>query len=205
MNLVRLKEHDAVEIILKEDYTIPQKRQRIIDKFLELENEIPANKIQRLAFLGNIRNILETMPKSGNSVDAFVTKYAHRGSNEIAHMILVGSSSTLEHIIPQNREFDKDGHPISAETVNDPANVVVFCQSCNSQRGREFYDQWIKTRRNMKENFQFYTDKICCAIRDGILLNHNNYPQQMAKILAAETDDKIILDVSKYKEQLVYQ
>ena len=138
-----------------------------------------------------MRKILSKLPKSRNSLSAFIAKYSYRSSEEIAHLILISGASSEEHIKPQNRD-KKDKGP----NINE--NKIVMCAACNSQRSKTSYKDWLLIHPEMVDNCQKYIDKIIDAIISGKLVNYNDYPQKVKKSLYIESGGKIDINTDRY-------
>ena len=185
--LLKRKTEIVKNIIFDEDTKIPQKRQRIIDTYAELQTKTDPLYMQK------ILQIAQELPKSSNSVSAFIAKYSYRSSEEIAHLILVSGASSEEHIKPQNRD-KKDKGP----DTND--NKIVMCAACNSQRSKTSYKDWLLIHPEMIQNCQKYIDKIIDSIISGKLVNYNDYPQKVKKSLSDESGGMIEINIDRYKD-----
>lgn len=184
---LKSKTKRAKDIIFDEDTIIPQKRQRIIDNYETLSS------VTSPEYMEGMRKILSKLPKSSNSLSAFIAKYSYRSSEEIAHLILVSGASSEEHIKPQNRDKKDKGSDINE-------NKIVMCAACNSQRSKTSYKDWLLIHPEMIQNCQKYIDKIIDAIISGKLVNYNDYPQKVKKSLSDESGGMIEINIDRYKD-----
>lgn len=171
----------AYNILINETPAIKNKRSRIIEMFEKAEADIPEKDIMTEI----IKNIYK-LPSSRNNVNAFIVKYRDNNPNEIADLILRGSSSTIEHVKPHKRPNDPG--------ENDIKNYIVLCKDCNQERQQIPYSEFIKKHPDMPENTQKYLDKVIEHINKGLLIGFDRYPVEIKKTVEKESAGKIKLN-----------
>lgn len=174
----------AYNILINETPAIKNKRSRIIEMFEKAEADIPEKDIMNEI----IKNIYK-LPSSRNNVNAFIVKYRDNNPNEIADLILRGSSSTIEHVKPHKRPNDPG--------ENDIKNYIVLCKDCNQERQQIPYSEFIKKHPDMPENTQKYLDKVIEHINNGLLIGFDKYPLEIKKTVEKESAGKIKLSYIK--------
>ena len=175
------------EIIFVESKEYPQKRGRIIKEFAKLK-KIKQDKKE----ISKILKEIEKLPSAKNDVDAFITKYKHRGNREIGQRLLSTALPTLDHIIPKL----KSGH-------DEFGNMLVLCEKCNSERGSIPYPIWFKIHPDMPDNIQKNMDIIIKEINLGRLKNFDNYPLEVKNTLKKVTQHckkQYDLNIEKLKQ-----
>lgn len=184
----RKKLHNLVKksynIFINENPSIKNKRSRIINMFEQIEDKIPEKELME-----EVINTIYKLPSSRNNVSSFIVKYRDSNPNEIADLILRGSSSTIEHVKPHKRPNDPG--------ENDIKNYLVLCKNCNQERQQIPYNEFIKKHPDMPKNTQKYLDKVIEYINKGLLIGFNQYPIHIKKTVADESDGKILLDYSQ--------
>lgn len=174
----------AYNIFLKENSAIKNKRSRIIEMFEKAEANIPEKELMR-----EVLDKINDLPSSRNNVSSFIVKYRYKNPNEIADMLLRGSSATIEHVKPQKRQNDPGPSEIN--------NYIVLCRNCNSDRAQTPYDKFIKSHKDMPSNTQKYLDKVIQFINNGLLIGYDQYPYTITNAVSTESADQIKLDYSK--------
>lgn len=155
-----------------------QKRGRAVKAFFQAESKIPERKQMK-----RILKALDGLPTSQYDVDAFMTKYAARSSNETIEVILGRSRSTFEHIKPHHRTNDNGNR--------SKANGICLCAKCNGKRKMTPYDIFIEENPQMIQNTQRQIDKIIKAINSGFLIGYDDYPKNVKRSLSTESNKKL--------------
>lgn len=144
--------------------------------------------------------IVNELPASGNDVDAFIIKYAEpkRTSKEIGQRLLSPSLGTFEHVKPKSL----------GGSFNDK-NGLLECKECNNNRGNILFDEFAKQKPLMlknpknpggKGNLQLHIEEIIKKIKEGIIKEHDSYPEEIKETLEKESKNIIKLDVSEMEK-----
>ncbi len=172
-------------LLRKRKNTQSFKRKTFIAGFYKLisEEENPRNK----KILELITLKAKKLPTSGNSFDAFVVKYHRRSIDEIAQRLLDASLSSTEHIKPRSNGGE-----------NNPANYLVQCKFCNSERSSMSYNEWLRKHPEMKHNLQIHIDKIVNLIINEEIEGYDFYPLIIKCTLAKESNGALDFNIDKY-------
>lgn len=138
-------------------------------------------------FKDTIMAKVNELPQSKTDVDAFVIKYANRGSHEIAARLLRPSVASIEHITPASTEGDC--------TL---ANFMTVSKDWNSVRGNTPFPEFIRQHPNIPKHTQEYTNDIIGAIQNRKLKGRDWYPFILKEKLYSESEGMIDVDISKY-------
>lgn len=176
-------------IFNKESCDILHKRQRVINLFENAFNQIPPEQTRDLAVAAVIRKRLEALPDSKNDSNAFIVKYAPRGSNSLVEVLIKRLRNTKEHVKPQHRKGDQG--------ESDKKNYIYLCGKCNHERMTQKYDEFIEKHSQMPENTQKQIDEICDFINQGILDGYDTWPEDIKTPLGEESEGLIIINSDK--------
>ncbi|MBQ3102399.1 hypothetical protein IJC60_05290 [bacterium] len=126
--------------------------------------------------------IAEALPNSESSVSAFYAKYSRRGNNEIVRRLLTPAIATAEHIKPR-----------SLGGLDNTANYIAECGTCNSNRSSMPYNEWFKQMPQMPENLQDYINNIAPRIERGEYPGYETYIDDIIESIKEETEGKLVL------------
>ena len=124
----------------------------------------------------------EALPNSESSVSAFYAKYSRRGNNEIVRRLLTPAIATAEHIKPR-----------SLGGLDNTANYIAECGTCNSNRSSMPYNEWFKQMPQMPENLQDYINNIAPRIERGEYPGYETYIDDIIESIKEETEGKLVL------------
>lgn len=116
------------------------KRKRTIMKFNKFSKSISDRPEAK-----QITTIIQRLPTSSSSENAFIVKYAYRDPENIGMKLYPDDFGTLEHIIPESQ-----GGKI----------VIWACSADNSERGAISINSQHVLHPNMPENIQFQIDRL---------------------------------------------
>ena len=133
-----------------------------------------------------IIDIAETLPTSGDSMNAFVVKYVDRSDNEICDRLILPSRASVEHV-----------HADSLGGENEAANFILATSSRNSERGNMPIKEFMKKYPDIPKYTQEYMDDVIREGNRGQLAGHEWYPYVIKDTIKQETG--MNLDISKYK------
>ena len=171
------------QVILDDNKENPFKRRTLIESL----GDIPE--------LGRDKKILEQiedravyLPSSSTSENAFIVKYLERSHQEIAKRLLVSSTATIEHILPDSKGGE-----------NAIGNFILVSSSANRLRENLPLEKFIARFPNVPQNCQKYIEQIINVINNGGLKGLENYPYMVKQTLDKESKGLIKLDVDKLK------
>lgn len=142
-----------------------------------LENSSSTDEIKEI-----FNNICNKLPKSSNSIDAFIVKNKDATNMAIINNLLDQYMVTIEHIVPSSKEG-----------ANDISNWALACKKCNGIHGSND----IKTNYPFdREAPQEYFNTIIDDCNNKNFFNPNDV-KQMADNFYKITDIKV--DLSKLK------
>lgn len=142
-----------------------------------LENSSTTDEIKEI-----FNNICNKLPKSSNSIDAFIVKNKDATNMAIINNLLDQYMVTIEHIVPSSKEG-----------ANDISNWALACKKCNGIHGSSD----IKTNYPFdREAPQEYFNTIIDDCNNKNFFNPNDV-KQMADNFYKITDIKV--DLSKLK------
>ncbi len=142
-----------------------------------LENSSSTDEIKEI-----FNNICNKLPKSSNSIDAFIVKNKDATNMAIINNLLDQYMVTIEHIVPSSKEG-----------ANDISNWALACKKCNGIHGSSD----IKTNYPFdREAPQEYFNTIIDDCNNKNFFNPNDV-KQMADNFYKITDIKV--DLSKLK------
>ncbi|MBR1976784.1 hypothetical protein IKA15_00720 [bacterium] len=173
------------------------------ENLIELKND--EKFFKRKKFIWALKQLLETiedtplkdeliqiaqaLPNSESSASAFYAKYSRRGNNEIVRRLLTPAIATAEHIKPR-----------SLGGLDNTANYIAECGTCNSTRSSMPYNEWFKQMPEMPENLQDYINNIAPRIARGDYPGYETYIDDIIESIKEETKGKLILK-NPLKEQ----
>ena len=176
----------SYDIFNYESSDIMHKRQRVIDLFARALEPMPFEQPSDRQIADLIMKKLETLPDSKNDANAFIVKYAPRGSNNFVEVLVKRLRNTKEHVKPQHR-FGDNGE-------SDKKNYIYLCGKCNHERMTQKYDDFIAKHPQMPENTQKQIDEICDYINQGKLADYDTWPNDIKSPLGEESEGLIIID-----------
>lgn len=170
-------------ILFNEPKNIPQKRYRSIQLFDNLFGPF-IGRDKELMLFDEMCDKIISLPSSGQNVDAFIAKYAHRSSGEISQRLLIEALPTIEHVVATSNGGDDD--------IN---NKIILCKDCNKERSNYSYAVLLGNHPEMKENLQLYIDKVIEQINIGKLVGFEEYPLSIKEKLE-DMQLELNLDIS---------
>ncbi len=179
----------SYRIFNNESSDIMHKRQRVIDLFERALAPMPFETPTDRPVADLIMKRLESLPDSKNDANAFIVKYAPRGSNKFVEVLVKRLRNTKEHVKPQHREGDNG--------ESDKKNYIYLCGKCNHERKTQKYDEFIEKHPQMPQNTQKQIDEICDFINQGILDGYDTWPNDIKEPLGEESEGLIIIDTNR--------
>ncbi len=176
-------------IFNRESSDILHKRQRVIDLFDRALAPMPFETPTDRPVADLIMKRLESLPDSKNDANAFIVKYAPRGSNKFVEVLVKRLRNTKEHVKPQHRKGDNG--------ESDKKNYIYLCGKCNHERMTQKYDEFIERHPQMPQNTQNQIDEICDYINRGILDDHDTWPNDIKEPLGDESEGLIVINTDK--------
>lgn len=176
-------------IFNRESSDILHKRQRVIDLFDRALAPMPFETPTDRPVADLIMKRLEGLPDSKNDANAFIVKYAPRGSNKFVEVLVKRLRNTKEHVKPQHRKGDNG--------ESDKKNYIYLCGKCNHERMTQKYDEFIERHPQMPQNTQNQIDEICDYINRGILDDHDTWPNDIKEPLGDESEGLIVINTDK--------
>lgn len=176
-------------IFNRESSDILHKRQRVIDLFDRALAPMPFETPTDRPVADLIMKRLESLPDSKNDTNAFIVKYAPRGSNKFVEVLVKRLRNTKEHVKPQHRKGDNG--------ESDKKNYIYLCGKCNHERMTQKYDEFIERHPQMPQNTQNQIDEICDYINRGILDDHDTWPNDIKEPLGDESEGLIVINTDK--------
>ena len=180
---VRTKTTRCREIIIANDKHDAFKRRTFVDSLEEIRPKENERDI-----LDKIKDKALFLPTSGSSRNAFIVKYSTRTQTEIARRIFLGSTATIEHIVPAS----KGG-------TNNIGNFVLASANGNRYRENLPLEKYINRFPKIPTHFQKYIDDIIEAIHNGELYGYEDYPFMVKNRVMDESNGRIMLSLAKYK------
>ena len=199
----------ARKILRGEGPYVSFKRKTVLDGVFKLKAQIPEKDVA-----DELLKASQELPSSGTDVDAFMVKYAGRGSKEIGQRLVSTSIGTVEHIKPKSL-----GGP------DNDSNFMLECAGCNNPRGNQLFpdfvadnpgmihnipegadlgdfsvQEWVKTHPEHRGNAQKSLDVIIEKINKGEVKGYNWYPAVLAQTLNKESKGALILDISNLEK-----
>lgn len=171
------------QVILDNNPMNTFKRKTVIDSIDRIE-PLPGEEEE----LNKLKKLVNYLPSSNTSINAFVVKYANRRHDEISKRLIRASVQSIEHI-----------HPDSLGGENVLSNFMLASSSANSLRGNMPLPQFIEMYPQIPLNSQLYINDIISVIHNEGLKGHQKYPYDVRLTLLKESDGLINLDLSKYK------
>jgi len=184
------------------------KRKPMLDQIFKLKRQVQEKEIA-----DQLYKIVQTLPASGDDLNAFVVKYSQRSSREIGQRLVSPSTGTVEHIKPR-----------SLGGASDDVNYMLECAGCNNPRGNQIFsdfvadnpqmihnipvgtdmgglstEEWVKIHPEHKGNIQKHFDEVIDKINDGTIEGHDWYPALVAKTIEKESSGSVVLDLSRLK------
>lgn len=150
-------------ILFNEPKNIPQKRYRSIQIFDNLFGPF-IGRDKELILFDEMCDKIISLPSSGQNVDAFIAKYAHRSPGEISQRLLMDTLPTIEHVVATSNGGE-----------DDIDNKIILCKDCNKERSNYSYSILLGNHPEMKENLQLYIDKVIEQINLGKLTGLEKY------------------------------
>ena len=187
----------AYDIFNHESSDILHKRQRVIDLFSKALEPMPFETPTDREIADLIMKKLETLPDSKNDANAFIVKYAPRGSNNFVEVLIKRLRNTKEHVKPHHRRGDNG--------QSDKKNYIYLCGKCNHERMTQKYDEFIEKHPKMPQNTQRQIDEICDYINEGTLNDYDTWPNDIKMPLGEESEGLIVIDTSKLDLQQAKQ
>ena len=133
-------------------------------------------------------------PCSLKDFDAFVVKYSQREHEEIAKRLISTAEASADHIIPSFREGE-----------TEIGNMLLVSAGLNNPRQdsrlSEFF--YLNDEIDFASNLQSYANRSIELTKDRRkdLSQFPNYPEDIAKNIYIETDNKIKLDINGLKKK----
>ena len=180
---VRKETTHCRQVILDDNPLNTFKRKTVIDSIDRIE---PISGEEKS--LEDLKKLVNYLPSSNTSINAFIVKYSNRRHDEIAKRLIRASVQSIEHILPD-----------SLGGANSLDNFMLASSSANSLRGNMPIPQFIEMYPEIPKNCQLYIDDIISAIHEGNLKGHQKYPYDVKKTLLRESKGLIDLDLSKFK------
>ncbi len=181
--------NQSYRIFNNESSDILHKRQRVIDLFANALAPMPFETPTDRPVADLIMKRLESLPDSKNDANAFIVKYAPRGSNKLVEVLVKRLRNTKEHVKPQHRKGDNG--------ESDKKNYIYLCGKCNHERMTQKYDEFIEKHPQMPQNTQNQIDEICDFINQGYLDDYDTWPNDIKEPLGDESEGLIIIDTSR--------
>ena len=190
-------------ILANGDSKFPFKRK----KFIEVLNKINLSSAD-IEGMEQIMKKAESIPTSGNDVNAFIAKYTNRNmpsqkglvqrsDQEIAQRLLEPSIESVEHIRPQTT-FKNINKEVTVSGKDNISNLALAHKQCNSDRGHLTLNEYMRTMNpKAKEAIQKHVDFIINEIKAGRLQGMDDYPQQLKETFAKESHGSINIDISE--------
>ena len=190
-------------ILANGDSKFPFKRK----KFIEVLNKINLSSAD-VEGMEQIMKKAESIPTSGNDVNAFIAKYTNRNmpsqkglvqrsDQEIAQRLLEPSIESVEHIRPQTT-FKNINKEVTVSGKDNISNLALAHKQCNSDRGHLTLNEYMRTMNpKAKEAIQKHVDFIINEIKAGRLQGMDDYPQQLKETFAKESHGSINIDISE--------
>lgn len=180
---VRTKTTRCREIIIANDKHDAFKRRIFVDSLEEIRPKENERDI-----LDKIKDKALFLPTSGSSRNAFIVKYSTRTQTEIARRIFLGSTATIEHIVPAS----KGG-------TNNIGNFVLASANGNRYRENLPLEKYINRFPKIPLYFQKYIDDIVEAIHNGELYGYEDYPYMVKNRVMDESNGRLMISLTKYK------
>ena len=184
----------SYRIFNNESSDILHKRQRVIELFERALAPMPFETPTDRPVADLIMKRLETLPDSKNDANAFIVKYAPRGSNKFIEVLVKRLRNTKEHVKPQHRQGDNG--------ESDKKNYIYLCGKCNHERMTQKYDEFIEKHPQMPDNTQKQIDEICDYINNGVLEGYDTWPNDIKTPLGDESEGLIVIETDKLNPEL---
>ena len=155
--------------------------------FLDSLEEIIPNDNEREIF-ANIKNKALFLPTSSSSKNAFIVKYARREQTETARRLFIGSTGSIEHVLPE-----------SLGGLNTIGNFLLTTADGNRYRENMPLPEYIKRHPNIPLYMQQYIDDVIRNIHEGNLKGNETYPYKIKKTLMDESKGRIMISLGRYK------
>jgi len=205
-NRIRPLIADAQSRIVRDEETHPFRRKVFIERLGSILEDLPNQKRAQ-----SIVDKAYYLPTSKDSKSAFIVKYAskvrkadgtwaYRSTEEIAHNLLCGSRSTVDHLEAQHPQ---DLSMSKGETVED--NLVFACDCCNSfLKENTELPRLAKRYPKIPKNIQKHVDTLTIASNNGTIIGGvkyiNGIAQKFEKLSTAEVDLRV--DTSQLNQSL---
>lgn len=179
-----------------------------VNRFIEY-----ARKATGLNLIKHLKNYRNKLPKREKEVCDLLIKYAKNNSDQTIDKLLQSSNQLyknpdelLKMLIKPLKASKEHIIPVSKEGKDSIWNYLSECIRCNSERKNIPYIEWIKIHPEMIENSQKYIDIIIHKIikyeQYSGDFHYTDYPAKIKQLLQTETNNKIILDISKMNEYI---
>lgn len=171
-----------------EKIKMPFNRKSFIYDLSNLIKDLPNKKLQE-----KMINLATTLPHSGNSLSAFITKCAAESSEKIGNKLFTPFMASVEHILPK---FCGGADVMS--------NFGGATRRENTKRQYIDFTQQLKRVPQTRINCQKYVDRLIEYVRSGVFSKINiniKYIEDFKKTIRIQSKGQLVLDTSNlYKK-----
>lgn len=167
-----------------ESIIVPFSRKNFLYDLDKLTENIPDKALRE-----KMLSVAETLPKSSDSLSAFIVKIKDESSEKIAYRILDPSMASVEHL-----------HPASCGGPDAMSNFACASRRENTERGNIPFVEQLKRRPLTPEYAQRQMDRYIELANQGVFAKNNvdlTFIQDFKDKIYEESGHKIILDTSK--------
>lgn len=139
-----------------------------------------------------ILNTARELPSSGNSVAAYITKFAAESPEKIAYRLLWPTFASVEHILPKSRGGADAMSNFGGATARE-----------NADRSNIDFTEQLKRRPKTPIYCQKYVERLTKFVKAGIFARNNintNYIDNFTKSVTTQSKGAVKPDISEFQE-----